>query len=85
MELYHEITCAHYGESIKNKVLKITRGLSNNRNLICLFQAAKTLEYMGITVKKNVQLTAETKYVTYRREHALDVNQDGQTQLVTQV
>ena len=40
---------------------------------------------MGMTVINNVQLTAETMSVTYRRELVLDVNQDGQAQLVSHV
>ena len=48
-------------------------------------QAVKPLEYMGITVKNDVQRTAETMCVTYREELVLDVNQDGRAQLVLHV
>ena len=52
----------------------------------CVFtQAAKHLVYMGIAVRNYVQLTAEIMCVTYRKELVMDVLQDGQTQLVTQV
>ena len=50
-----------------------------------LTQAVKHLVYMEIAVRKDVQLTAETMSVTYRKELVLNVLQDGWTQLVTQV
>ena len=40
---------------------------------------------MGIAVRNYVQQTVETMCVTYRKELVMDVIQDGQTQLVTQV
>ena len=53
--------------------------------MLRVFQVVKHLVYMGLTVRNDVQLTAETIYVTYRKELVLDVYQDGWTQLVTQV
>ena len=53
--------------------------------MLRVFQVVKHLVYMGLTVRNDVQLTAETICVTYRKELALDVYQDGWTQLVTQV
>ena len=57
----------------------------DNRNLICLLQVVKPRVCMGIVVKTDVQLTARTKFVTYRTELVLDVRQDGRAKLVTQV
>ena len=52
----------------------------------CVFtQAVEHLVYMEIAVRNDVQLTAETMCVTYRKELVMDVLQDGYTQLVTQV
>ena len=48
-------------------------------------QAVKPLVYIGITVRKGVQLIVETMCVIYRRGPAMDVLQDGLTQLVTEV
>ena len=53
--------------------------------MLRVFQVVKHLVYMGLTVRNDVQLTAETICVTYRKELVLDVYQDGWTQLVTQV
>ena len=53
--------------------------------ILRVFQAVKHLVYMGLTVRNDVQLTAETMCVTYRKELVLDVCQDGWTQLVTHV
>ena len=53
--------------------------------MLRVFQVVKHLVYMGLTVRNDVQLTAETMCVTYRKELVLDVYQDGWTQLVTQV
>ena len=50
-----------------------------------LLQAVKPLVYTGIVVKYDVQLTARTAFVTYRRDTVLDVPQDGRAQLVTHV
>ena len=44
----------------------------------CVFtQVVKHLVYMGRTVRKNVQLNAETTCVTYKKELVLDAFQDG--------
>ena len=40
---------------------------------------------MEIAVRNDVQLTAETMCVTYRKELVMNVIQGGLTQLVTQV
>ena len=40
---------------------------------------------MEITVNNDVQLTAKTMSVTYRRERVLVVNQDGRAQFVIHV
>lgn len=39
--------------------------------------------YMGIAVRNNVLLTAETMSVIYKKAHALDVLQDGWAHIVT--
>lgn len=52
----------------------------------CVFtQAVRHLACMGIVARNYVQQTAETMFVTYKKEIVLDVNQDGWTQLVIQV
>ena len=40
---------------------------------------------MEIAVRNDVQLTAETMCVTYRKELVLDVNQDGRAEHATHV
>ena len=60
--------------------------ITNHKSYNYIFtQAVKHLVYMGKTVRNYVQQTAETMYVTYRKEIVMDVLQGGRTQLVTQV
>ena len=56
---------------------KVLNEVMTNCNLICLFQAVKLLECMGMDVKNDVQLTAKTMSVTYKWERVLDVLRDG--------
>ena len=43
------------------------------------------MAYMGIAVRNDVLLTAETMCVIYKKAHALGVLPDGWAQIVTQV